>query len=52
MSQHVIIGSGVAGVSAAQSIRQQDAAAKIVLVSNDPHGYYSRPGMAYYLSGE
>ena len=22
------------------------------MISDDPHGYYSRPGLAYYLTGE
>jgi NADPH-dependent 2,4-dienoyl-CoA reductase/sulfur reductase-like enzyme len=52
MTRHVIIGLGVAGVSAAQAIRSADRTAEIVLVSDDPHGFYSRPGLAYYLTGE
>jgi NADPH-dependent 2,4-dienoyl-CoA reductase/sulfur reductase-like enzyme len=51
-TRYVIIGSGVAGISAAQQIRRADPAGQIVLVSDDPHGYYSRPGLAYYLTGE
>ena len=50
--RYVIIGSGVAGVAAAEAIRSQDEAGEIVLISDDPHGFYSRPGLAYYLSGE
>ncbi len=52
MNRYVIVGTGVAGVSAAQAIRATDPAAEITLVSEDPHGFYSRPGLAYYLSGE
>ena len=52
MTRYLIIGSGVAGVAAAQAIRRQDAAGEIMLLSDDPHGYYSRPGMAYLLTGE
>jgi NAD(P)H-nitrite reductase large subunit len=48
-ARHVIVGAGPAAVSAAQAIRSQDAGAEILLVSEDPHGYYSRPGLAYYL---
>jgi NADPH-dependent 2,4-dienoyl-CoA reductase/sulfur reductase-like enzyme len=48
----VVIGSGVAGLSAAQSIRSIDAHSEIVMISDDPHGYYSRPGLAYYITGE
>ena len=25
---------------------------EITLLSDDPHGFYSRPGLAYYLTGE
>jgi NADPH-dependent 2,4-dienoyl-CoA reductase/sulfur reductase-like enzyme len=52
MARYVIIGMGVAGVAAAQAIRSRDPAARISLVSAEPDGYYSRPGLAYYLTGE
>jgi NAD(P)H-nitrite reductase large subunit len=52
MTRYVIIGLGIAGFSAAQNLRQQDPASEIIVVSDDPHGYYSRPGLAYYLNGE
>lgn len=50
--KYVIVGSGVAGVAAVEAIRSIDTSAEITLISNDPHGHYSRPGLAYYLSGE
>ena len=50
--RYVIIGAGVAGVAAVEAIRSVDKAGEIVMVSDDPHGYYSRPGLAYYLTGE
>jgi NADPH-dependent 2,4-dienoyl-CoA reductase/sulfur reductase-like enzyme len=49
---YVIVGTGVAGISAAQTIRQQDSSAKITIIGNDPDLYYSRPGLAYYLTRE
>jgi len=52
MTRYVIIGTGVAGFAAAQSLRSLEPGAKITLVSDDPHGFYSRPGLAYYLTGE
>ncbi len=52
MTRHVIIGMGVAGVAAAEAIRAADRSAEIIIVSEDPHGFYSRPGLAYYLTGE
>jgi NADPH-dependent 2,4-dienoyl-CoA reductase/sulfur reductase-like enzyme len=42
----------VAAIAAAQAIREQDAQGKILVISDDPAGYYSRPGLAYYLTGE
>ena len=50
--KYVTVGSGVAGLAACEAIRSQDKAGEIVFVSDDPHGYYSRPGLAYYLTGE
>ena len=51
-TRYVIIGSSIAGVAAAEAIRAGDRAGEIMLVSDDPHGYYSRPGLAYLLTGE
>ena len=60
--RHVIVGFGVAGIAAIEAIRsidpssvgrgQGEGGAEIVLVGDDPHGYYSRPGLAYFLTGE
>jgi nitrite reductase (NADH) large subunit len=52
MANYVILGTGVAGIAAAQAIRANDKQGKIIFASNDPHWYYSRPGLAYYLAGE
>jgi NADPH-dependent 2,4-dienoyl-CoA reductase/sulfur reductase-like enzyme len=52
MQNYVIIGTGPAGIAAAEAIRSQDASANITLIGDEPHGYYSRPGLAYYLTGE
>jgi nitrite reductase (NADH) large subunit len=49
---YLIVGLGAAGVAAAEAIRGLDAQGDILLVSEDVHGYYSRPGLAYYLTGE
>jgi NAD(P)H-nitrite reductase large subunit len=50
--KHVIIGTGVTGMAAMEAIRSLDEKTEIILVGDDPHGYYSRPGLAYYLTGE
>ncbi|MBI4927060.1 MAG: NAD(P)/FAD-dependent oxidoreductase [Anaerolineae bacterium] len=52
MRRYVIIGSGAAGLAAAETIRRKDASGTIILLTGDRHGYYSRPGLAYYLTGE
>ena len=52
MRRYVIIGNGVAGYAAAEAIRAHDISADIRIVGDDPHGFYSRPGLAYLLSGE
>jgi len=52
MTRYVILGTGVAAIAAAESIRRVDATSPIAFISEDPHGYYSRPGLAYMLTGE
>ena len=39
-------------MAAAEAIRGADDDAEIVVVGADPHGYYSRPGLAYFLTHE
>jgi NAD(P)H-nitrite reductase large subunit len=50
--RYVIIGTGVAGIAAIEAIRSVDKAGEIIMLGDDPHGFYSRPGLAYYLTGE
>ncbi|MCZ2126214.1 MAG: FAD-dependent oxidoreductase [Anaerolineales bacterium] len=50
--RYVIVGIGVAGISALEAIRGADRSGEVVLIGDDPHGYYSRPGLAYFLTGE
>ena len=50
--RYVIIGAGVAGYAAIEAIRTVDRAGEVIMISDDPYGYYSRPGLAYYLTGE
>jgi nitrite reductase (NADH) large subunit len=52
MRHYVLIGMGAAGVAAAEAIRYQDPSGSIQMISDESYGYYSRPGLAYYLSGE
>jgi len=44
MTRYVIVGQGVAGVSAAEAIRSVDRSAEIFLVSNDPTAFIHAPG--------
>lgn len=52
MIHYVIIGTGAAGISASETIRKHDPKGRIILVGEEPDGYYSRPGLAYLLTGE
>ncbi len=52
MSRYLLIGTGVAAIAALEAIRSLDADGEIAVIGDDPHGYYSRPGLAYYLTGE
>jgi NAD(P)H-nitrite reductase large subunit len=52
MFKYLIIGAGAAGVAAAEGIRKLDPTGEITEVYEERAGYYSRPGLAYYLTGE
>ncbi len=52
MTRYLIIGTGAAGVSAAETIRKYDKTGEIILIGEEPDGYYSRPGLAYILTNE
>lgn len=50
--KHVIVGSGVAGVMAAQAIRQADAEAEVHLFGAEPYPYYRRPQLWEFIAGQ
>jgi len=52
MRRYLIIGAGAAGISAAETLRKIDADGEITLLCEERDGYYSRPGLAYLLTGE
>lgn len=52
MRKYLIIGAGAAGISAIEGIRSLDPSGEITQVCDETAGYYSRPGLAYYLTGE
>jgi NADPH-dependent 2,4-dienoyl-CoA reductase/sulfur reductase-like enzyme len=49
--KYVIIGAGPAGVRAAETLREVDAAASITLVGGEPGEPYARMAIPYILSG-
>jgi NAD(P)H-nitrite reductase large subunit len=49
---HVIVGSGIAGLTAAETLRQHDPTSTITMISEESHDFYSRPGLAYLLRGD
>jgi len=51
-SHYLIIGNGAAGLSAAEIIRKRDSSGLISIVTNEPYLFYSRPGIAYYITGQ
>lgn len=46
---YVIIGNGIAGTSAAETIRKADADARIVLIAEEPFPLYNRVALPPYL---
>ena len=50
--QYVIIGNGIAGATAAATIRRLNKKAGITIISEEPHPVYSACVLGHYLSGE
>lgn len=48
---YVVIGNGIAGVTAAETLRASDATSKITVVADDPFPVYYRPALKDYLGG-
>lgn len=49
---HLIIGGGIAGTSAAESIRAKDASASIAVIGSEPHLLYSRVLLPHVVRGK
>ncbi len=49
---HVVVGAGIAGLVAVESIRAASASARITLVSREPELPYYRLNLTHYLAGE
>ena len=41
-AKYVIVGGGIAGTAAAETLRKEDPRARIIIVSDEPHTLYSR----------
>ncbi len=52
MKRYVIVGNGVAGVTAAQSIVRGDSAAEVHIFGAEPHPYYQRPRLWEFIAGQ
>ena len=52
MRRYVIIGSGAAGLAAAETIRSKDHSGELLMLTGDRYGYYSRPGLGFLIAGE
>lgn len=50
-ASYVVIGNGITGVTAAEILRAEDAAADITVVADDPFPVYYRPALKDYLAG-
>jgi NADPH-dependent 2,4-dienoyl-CoA reductase/sulfur reductase-like enzyme/pSer/pThr/pTyr-binding forkhead associated (FHA) protein len=48
---YVVIGNGIAGVTAAEILRSEDSAAAITVIADDPFPVYYRPALKDYLAG-
>ncbi len=47
----LIIGNGIAGISAAERLREQDQDSRIILISKEPYHFYNRMGLEKVLTG-
>lgn len=52
MKRHVIVGNGVAGTTAAQSIREKDKNGKIDIFTNESALFYTRIRLPEYIAGQ
>ena len=49
---YVVIGNGIAGATAIEILRNEDSAADITLIADDPVPVYYRPALKDYLGGK
>jgi NAD(P)H-nitrite reductase large subunit len=51
-TRHVIVGTGIAALSAAEAIRHADPRGTITMIGPETGPFYSRPGLAYWTTRE
>ncbi|MHC4181900.1 MAG: FAD-dependent oxidoreductase [Planctomycetota bacterium] len=52
MDENVIIGNGVAGIKAAETIRKYDSNCKITIIGEEDYPFYYRPQLPGFVSGK
>jgi nitrite reductase (NADH) large subunit len=52
MTRYIIIGNGVAGNAAAESLHKHDKAGKIIIFSREKYPFYYVPALPEFLAGE
>jgi len=52
MEQYVIVGNGIAGITAAQTIVRADPAAEVHIFGAEPYPYYRRPLLWEFIAGQ
>ena len=52
MTEYLIVGNGVAGITAAQHIVRADPQASVRVLGAEPYPYYQRPRLWQFLAGE
>ncbi|HOO97638.1 MAG TPA: FAD-dependent oxidoreductase [Caldisericia bacterium] len=50
--KYVIVGNGIAGLRAADTIRQEDKTSSMLMISEEPYLSYSRPLISYLIGNE
>jgi nitrite reductase (NADH) large subunit len=50
--RYVIVGGGIAGITAARKLRSLDPSAEVIVLQEEPYLYYLRPALISVLAGE
>ncbi len=48
---YVIVGNGIAGVTAAETLRAEDSSVDITVIADHPYPVYNRPALKDFLAG-